>query len=81
MCSPSPSWSVLVTESSAALGVVDVVVLVEVDVQTQVADVDAVEGFIELGVRGVDVALRTWRCRQLVVALMSKVSSEALELL
>ena len=50
----------LVTESSAALGVVDVVVLVEVDVQTQVANVDADEGFVELGVKGVDVALRTW---------------------
>jgi hypothetical protein len=42
------------------LGVVDVVVLVEVDVQTQVVDVDANEGAVELGVEGVDVALRTW---------------------
>ena len=62
-------------------GVVDVVVVVEVDVRTIVADVDADEGVVELGGEGVDVALRTWRCRQLVVALMSKVSSEALELL
>ena len=36
---------------------VDIVVLVEVDVQTQVADVDADEGVVELGVEGVDVAL------------------------
>jgi len=71
----------LVTKSSAALGVVDVVVLVEVDVQTQVADVVANEGFIELGVKGVDVALQTWHCRQVIIALMSKVSMEALELL
>ena len=71
----------LVTESSAAHGVVDVVVLVEVDVQTQVADVDADEDVVELGVKGVDVALQTWRCRQVVVALMSKVSTEALKLL
>ena len=48
------------TESSATLGMVDVVILVEADVQTQVADVDADEGFVELGVAGVDVALRTW---------------------
>ena len=48
------------TESSATLGMVDVVILVEADVQTQVTDVDAVEGVIELGVRGVDVALRIW---------------------
>ena len=47
----------LVTESSTALGVVDVVTLVKVDVQTQVVDVDANEGFVELGVAGVDVAL------------------------
>ena len=48
------------TKSSAALGVVIVVVLVEVDVQTQVADVDTDEGFVDLGVAGVDVALQTW---------------------
>ena len=50
----------LVTESFTTLGVADVVILVEVDVQTQVADVDTDEGFVELGVVGVDVALRTW---------------------
>ena len=75
MCSPSPSWSVLVTESSTALGVVDVVTLVKVDVQTQVVDVDADEGVVDLGVEGVDVALRTWRRRQVIVVLMSKVST------
>jgi hypothetical protein len=42
------------------LGVVNVVVLVEVDVQTQVVDVDVDEGAVELGVEGVDAALRTW---------------------
>ena len=50
----------LVTESFTTLGVADVVVLVEVDVQTQVADVDTDEGFVDLGVAGVDVALQTW---------------------
>ena len=60
---------------------VDLVVLVEVVVQTQVADVDADEGVVELGVEGVDVALRTWQCRQAIIALMSKVSMEALKLL
>jgi 2-keto-3-deoxy-6-phosphogluconate aldolase len=70
-----------VIESSTALGVVDVVTLVRVDVQTQVADVDVDEGVVELGVKGVDVALQTRRCRQAIVALMSKVSTEALELL
>ena len=47
----------LMTKSFATLGVADVVILVEVDVQTQVVDVDANEGFVELGVAGVDVAL------------------------
>ena len=53
----------------------------EVDVRTIVADVDADEGVVELGGEGVDVALRTWRCRQVVIALMSKVSTKAFELL
>jgi hypothetical protein len=38
VCSPSPSWLVLVTESSISLGVVDVVVAVEVNVWTEDAD-------------------------------------------
>jgi hypothetical protein len=38
VCFPSPSWLVLVTKSSVALGVVDVVIVVEVDVQTEVAN-------------------------------------------
>jgi hypothetical protein len=37
------------------------------------------EGIVELGGKGVDVALRTWRCRKVVVALMSNVSTKALE--
>ena len=46
-------------QCSTGGGVVDLVVLVEVVVQTQVADVDADEGVVELGVKGVDVALQT----------------------
>ena len=38
ICSPSSSWPALVTESSTALGVVDIVIVVEVDVQTKVID-------------------------------------------
>jgi hypothetical protein len=36
VCSPSSSWLVLIMESSAMLGVVYVVVVVEVDAQTEV---------------------------------------------
>jgi hypothetical protein len=39
------------------------------------------EGVVELGGEGVDVALQTWRCRQVVAALMLNVSMEALKLL
>ena len=38
ICSPSPSWPVLVTKSSISLGVVDVVIVVEVDIWTGVDD-------------------------------------------
>jgi hypothetical protein len=35
VCSPSPSWPVLMSESKVMLGVVDVVIVVEVDVRTK----------------------------------------------
>jgi hypothetical protein len=38
VCSPSPSWSVLMSESKLTLGAVDVVIVVEVDVRTEVAN-------------------------------------------
>jgi hypothetical protein len=36
VCSHSPSWLALVTKSSVVLGVVNVVIVVEVDVRTEV---------------------------------------------
>ena len=38
ICSPSPSWPEFMTKSSVSLGVVDVVIVVEVDVWTRVAN-------------------------------------------
>ena len=38
VCSPNPSWLVLMTKSSVSLGAVDVVIVVEVDIRTRVVD-------------------------------------------
>jgi hypothetical protein len=40
VCSPSPYWLVIMTESTFALGVANIVIAGEVDVHTEIAYVD-----------------------------------------
>jgi hypothetical protein len=63
---------VLVNESLVMLGVFDVVVAVEADVQTKVTDepLEVVgEGVVDFGADGVDVAPRARRQRQVIVVV------------